>query len=90
MLVRDAGLPEPLVNHALIAPDHGQCWPDFLWPNHKVIVETDGWETHRTRDAFEADRAKDAAFTAAGYRVLQFTWRTEPATALRRVRALLA
>jgi len=55
-----------------------------------VIVETDGWETHRTRDAFEADRAKDAAFTAAGYRVLRFTWRTEPATALRRVRALLA
>jgi very-short-patch-repair endonuclease len=89
-LVRDAGLPEPLVNHPLVAPDHGHCWPDFLWPNHQVIVETDGWETHGTREAFEADRAKDAALTAAGFRVLRFTWRTDPATALRRVRTLLA
>jgi hypothetical protein len=73
-----------------VAPDHGHCEPDFLWPSRRLVVETDGWETHGTREAFEADRAKDAALTAAGYRVLRFTWRTEPETALRRVRALLA
>ena len=38
-----------------------------------IIVETDGFETHGTRAALRADRAKDAALTAAGYRVLRFT-----------------
>ena len=37
-----------------------------------------------------SDRAKDAALTAAGYRVVRFTWLTDDATILRRLRALLA
>jgi hypothetical protein len=89
-LVRDAGLPEPLVNEPFDAPDHGECKPDFHWPAHNLIVETDGWDTHRTRQAFEDDRAKDAALTAAGYRVVRFTWRTDDPTIVRRLRALLA
>jgi predicted transcriptional regulator of viral defense system len=88
-LVRTAALPEPLVNEPLDAPDYGECKPDFHWPSHSVIVETDGWRTHRTRAAFERDRAKDAALTAAGYRVVRFTWRTPDATILRRLGALL-
>jgi len=48
---------------------------DCYFPTHRVVVETDGWETHRTRHAFESDRAKDAALTAAGYIVVRFTWR---------------
>jgi predicted transcriptional regulator of viral defense system len=89
-LVRAAALPEPLVNLPLDAPDYGECKPDFHWPSHRLIVETDGWRTHRTRAAFESDRAKDAALTAAGYRVVRFTWRTPDATILRRLRALLS
>ena len=69
--------------------DHGRCEVDFYWPRHGLIVETDGWETHGTRAAFEADRAKDAALTAAGYRVVRFTWWTEAEVAVRRLRALL-
>jgi predicted transcriptional regulator of viral defense system len=88
-LVRAAALPEPLVNLPLDAPDHGLCRPDFHWPSHRLIVETDGWESHKTRAAFESDRAKDAALTAAGYRVVRFTWRTPDATIRRRLRALL-
>ncbi len=88
-LVRDAELPEPLVNHALIAPDYGYCEVDFYWPAHDLIVETDGWETHGTRTAFERDRAKDAALTAAGQRVLRFTWRAADATILSRLRATM-
>jgi predicted transcriptional regulator of viral defense system len=88
-LVRTAALPEPLVNLPLDAPDYGECKPDFHWPAHNLIVETDGWESHRTRAAFESDRAKDAALTAAGYRVVRFTWRTPDATVLRRLNALL-
>jgi uncharacterized protein DUF559 len=71
-LPRKAGLPEPLTNDAFDAPDHGHCEPDYHWPSHRVIVETDGFETHGTRAAFRNDRAKDAALTASGYRVLRF------------------
>jgi predicted transcriptional regulator of viral defense system len=88
-LVRAAALPEPLVNLPLDAPDHGPCRPDFHWPSHRLIVETDGWESHKTRAAFESDRAKDAALTAAGYRVVRFTWRTADAVIRQRLEALL-
>jgi very-short-patch-repair endonuclease len=88
-LVRRAGLPEPRCNEALHVPDHGECIPDFSWPAYGLIVETDGWEAHRTLAAFRSDRAKDAALTAAGYKVLRFTWDVRDATILRRLRSLL-
>jgi hypothetical protein len=89
-LLRKAGLPEPLTNEAFDAPDHGHCEPDYHWPTHQVIVETDGWETHRTLSAFRSDRAKDAALTASGYRVIRFTKDVKPELVVRRLRALLA
>jgi len=88
-LVRGAGLPEPITNRSPHAPDHGECKPDFYWPAYDLIVETDGWEAHRTLAAFRSDRVKDAALTAAGYKVLRFTWDVEDATVLRRLHALL-
>jgi very-short-patch-repair endonuclease len=88
-LVRKARLPEPICNRPLHVPDYGECKPDFYWPAHNLIVETDGWEAHRTLAAFRADRAKDAALTAAGYRVVRFTWEIHDATILRRLNALL-
>ena len=39
------------------------------------MVETDGWQAHGHRRAFESDRARDAELHAAGYVVLRFTWR---------------
>lgn len=48
---------------------------DAYWPEHRLVVELDGWEHHKTRRAFEADRRRAAALEAAGYRVLRFTWR---------------
>jgi hypothetical protein len=88
-LLREAGLPEPHTNEPFHAPEHGHCEPDYHWPEHQVIVELDGFETHGTRSAFHADRAKDAALTAAGYRVLRFTRDDDPAVAIQRLRALL-
>jgi len=65
---------------------HGICRPevnvhvegaevDLFWRAARLIVETDGHETHGTRMAFERDRARDARFTALGYRVVRFTHR---------------
>jgi hypothetical protein len=73
-LVRKAGLPDPHANSCLDAPDHPGLVPDFYWPAHRLVVETDGWETHGTKAAFKSDRRKDAALTAAGYRVMRFTY----------------
>jgi hypothetical protein len=88
-LVREAGLPEPEVNATLTAPDHPRLVPDFCWPAHRLIVETDGWETHRTRAAFEQDRRRDAALQADGWRVMRFTYHEPRATIQRRLEALL-
>ncbi len=89
-LIRKAGLPEPDTNDTFHVPDYGRCEPDYHWPQHRVIVETDGFETHGTRRAFRNDRAKDAALAAAGYHVLRFTRDDHPALAAKRLRAVLA
>jgi hypothetical protein len=47
---------------------------DFLWERERLIVETDGRETHETSTAFQADRRRDQLLVAAGYRVLRVTW----------------
>jgi very-short-patch-repair endonuclease len=73
-LARTAGLTEPEVNSSLAALDHKANEVDFYFPAHHLVVETDGWETHKTRAAFKSDRRKDAALTAAGYRVMRFTY----------------
>jgi Protein of unknown function (DUF559) len=74
-LVRDAGLPEPLTNTVLATPNHPRLEVDLYWPADRLIVEIDGYEAHRTRATFEADRRRDAALGAAGYRVLRFSRR---------------
>jgi very-short-patch-repair endonuclease len=69
-IVREAGLPRPLVNHRA-----GPYVVDFLWPAHGVVVETDGWAAHGHRVAFERDRARDARLQVLGHVVLRFTYR---------------
>ncbi|MBV8988373.1 MAG: DUF559 domain-containing protein, partial [Solirubrobacterales bacterium] len=69
-LVRDAGLPPPLLN----APLEGYT-VDFLWPQSKLVVEVDGYRYHGHRAAFERDRRKDMTLLAAGFRVMRVTWR---------------
>jgi hypothetical protein len=91
-LARDHGLPQPKSNYALDAPDHPGLEADFYFPAYRLVIETDGWETHRTRHAFESDRAKDAALTAAGYIVVRFTWRQlrdDPQTVADRIKAII-
>ena len=61
---------------------------DFYFPTHRLVVETDGWETHGTKAAFKSDRRKDAALTSAGYRVMRFAYDDvvyEPDTVIERL-----
>jgi very-short-patch-repair endonuclease len=47
---------------------------DVLFEVERVIVEVDGWRAHGAQDAFGADRRRQNALQAAGYRVVRFTW----------------
>ncbi|HVF79505.1 MAG TPA: DUF559 domain-containing protein [Solirubrobacteraceae bacterium] len=73
-LMRDlcdaTGLPRPEGNVIVEGEE-----VDFFWCERRLIVETDGHETHGTRTAFERDRARDARLTMLGYRVVRFTHR---------------
>jgi predicted transcriptional regulator of viral defense system len=74
---RRGKLPMPEVN-ALIDPydsDPTAIRVDFVWRDQRVIVETDGHETHRTRRAFEEDRLRDQRLIVAGWTVIRITWR---------------
>jgi very-short-patch-repair endonuclease len=69
-LTRTAQLPTPRTNARL-----GPFEVDFLWAEHRLIVEVDGFQFHSSRDAFERDRARDSELVARGYRVVRVTWR---------------
>jgi very-short-patch-repair endonuclease len=69
-LCRRHRLPQPEVN---VEIDRFEV--DFLWREQRLIVEVDGWESHGTRSAFEADRVRDARLAVLGYEVVRFTWR---------------
>jgi hypothetical protein len=60
-----AALPRPRVN-AWVHLVGGGVEVDFLWPAHRLIVETDGHRVHGTRQAFERDRARDRRLLLAG------------------------
>ena len=68
-LLKAAGLPEPRVNVPLLG-----YTADFLWAEHRLILEVDGYGTHGHRLAFERDRRRDQVHIAAGYTVIRVTW----------------
>lgn len=83
-----AGLPEPTQQHAVTLVGR-RCRIDLAYPEFRVAIEVDGWEHHRSRTAFDRDRARENDLVAAGWRVLRFTSRSESAEIARVVEALL-
>lgn len=82
-LVQRARLPRPRTNVKVAGYE-----VDLVWPAQRLVVEVDGYAFHSSRDAFEADRRRDAAFAAAGFRVMRVTWRhltNEPETVVARL-----
>jgi very-short-patch-repair endonuclease len=87
-LCHDRGLPQPRVNTTVRGKE-----VDFLFVQSRLIVETDSWRYHKTRRAFEEDRARDVLTTKAGYRTLRFTDRRlteDPTSVAAAIRALVA
>lgn len=86
-LCDDHALPRPLVN--VPVSNHVV---DFLWPEQRVVIETDGLEWHSARGARARDHERDADLALAGFRPHHVNWRQvvhEPAKVARLVRQLL-
>ena len=87
-LVRRAGLPLPAVNAHI-----GEHQVDFHWPDHRLVVETDGAAHHGFPAAFARDRRRDLDLELAGWHVLRLGWRQvvhEPARVMRLLRTHLS
>jgi very-short-patch-repair endonuclease len=84
-----AGLARPLSKQWILGYE-----VDFHFPDHDLIVETDGLRYHRTPSQQARAAKRDQAHVAAGFTVLRFThWQIahapdEVTNLLRRVRAL--
>jgi very-short-patch-repair endonuclease len=64
-----AGLPRPATNTYVEGLE-----VDCVWREQRVVIEVDGWETHKTRAAFERDREKSRILQAAGWRCVPVTY----------------
>jgi hypothetical protein len=87
-LMKEAGIPPPEVN-AILTLEGQTLEVDFLWRHERLVVEADGWETHRTRRAFVRDRRRDQLLVRAQYRPIRITWHDEPDLVIATIRAAL-
>ena len=79
------GIPRPQVNVRI-----GIWTPDFLWPDRRLVVETDGYDFHRTAAARRRDACKDEAMRGLGLTVVRLTWSDvveRPSATAERIRA---
>ena len=67
-LARAAALPSPLTKYRVLGYE-----VDFWFPEHRLVVETDGLRYHRTPSQQARAARRDQTHVAAGYRVLRFT-----------------
>jgi very-short-patch-repair endonuclease len=70
-----AGLPEPTQQHR-VRVGNRRYYIDLAYPDLKLAIEIDGWDGHRTRSAFDDDRARANDLVVAGWRLLRFTSHT--------------
>ena len=67
-----AGLPAPVQQHRVRLG--GRTFRiDLAYVAEKIAIEPDGWDSHRTRSAFDDDRARANALVLDGWTLLRFT-----------------
>jgi very-short-patch-repair endonuclease len=84
-----AGLPAPVQQHR-VRLNGRTIRIDLAYPTCRIAIELDGWDCHRTRSAFDNDRARANALVLAGWVLLRFTSRSTDAEIVATVAAALA
>jgi hypothetical protein len=88
-VLHEAGIAKPLVNPSIGGTNK---IPDFLWPDHNLILEADSWRYHDHPLARADDRDKQAELEALGYTVIRTSWAemtTRPDRMINRVQRAL-
>lgn len=67
-----AGLPLPVQQHKVVIGEH-TYYIDLAYPERLVAIEVDGYDVHRGRGSFDADRRRQNDLVRAGWTVLRFT-----------------
>lgn len=91
-LLRDAGIGGWQANLPVVVGGR-RFRLDVAFLDHLLDVEVDGWAFHRTKDRRDHDMVRANALTAAGWRVLTFSWedvRYRPEYVVRSIATLLA
>jgi very-short-patch-repair endonuclease len=87
----EKNLPKPRTN-VMLQIDGRRFEVDLFWDEQRLVIETDGEETHGTAAAFQRDRWRDQVLIAAGYRTARVTWaqvRDEPTGVIDRIAHML-
>lgn len=73
-VTRAAGVPQPELN-AWVDPGDGEppIRADFVWRAQRVVLQADGFGSHKTRWAFENDRRDDQRLFGVGWRPVRVT-----------------
>lgn len=83
-----AGLPRPVQQHRVQVGSR-RYRLDLAYPEQLIGIEYDGWDAHRSRTAFDTDRARDIELEDAGWRILHFTSKSTRSYAIQKVRNAL-
>ena len=87
--IRAAGLPAPTPQHR-VTVDGERFRLDAAYPEHRIGLEYQGWDPHRTRSAFDADLRRDRMLRLAGWTVVYFTSKSTDAEIASTVRRLMS
>lgn len=75
-LLIDAGVPQPVLEHEVFAPDGTRVGSlDLAWPVVHFGIELQSMAHHLGRRGFETDPRKRNAMQAVGWDVFDYTWR---------------
>jgi very-short-patch-repair endonuclease len=91
-LIRDAGLPEPVVHHRVMHGTRFVAEVDLAYPEWHIAIECDG-SVHLEHDVRERDLPRQNDLTLVGWTVLRFTWarvRSHPGAVVSEVRSAIA
>jgi hypothetical protein len=91
-VVITARLPRPELQQ-WITDSEGRSWRvDFLWREHRVIGEADGWVKYESVADLRAEKVREDALRRAGWTIVRWTsdelWRTPEVVVARIARAL--
>lgn len=73
-LLRAHALPAPVFQHEVRHGGRFVARVDFAYPDAGLAVEVDGYGSHSSPRAFQADLRRQNALVALGWTVLRFTW----------------